>query len=378
MKMLALFSLALALVILQGQAQAVAPILNVALTEQTPYPASPGETMSIEVEIQNSGYDDALDNVVEINLNDPFTLQSGQEKIRTFNRIPARGSIKTTYTLDVSKGASSGQYDVDFLIYNKGDGAGNAMRPSVSVTVRGTPQVILESFYTAPEDIAPGDVVNVTAVFRNVGTGAARKTEASMTSTTTLVPILSGGKYYVGDIAPGETRTASMQINVDSGADYGIYQIPLTASYYDESNTASSALFSPGIPVRGSINLQIITIEPSYSSGLLKIEIANKGTADAEALECKLMIGNRMIGVEYLSALKATKKTTLSFPIVLKGQGKLQITYRGPGTEQNAIEKDISLDFQQVPAAGGSETLIAIVVIVLAVIGFVVWRKLLR
>lgn len=58
--------------------------------------------------------------------------------------------------------------------------------------------------------------------------------------------------------------------------------------------------------------------------------------ADAKSLESKLIINNRTIGVDYTSQLKASKQTTLEFPLVLNGSGKLVIEYMGLGTEKHA------------------------------------------
>jgi hypothetical protein len=371
----ALAVVALMLMLIQSNVSA-APNINVTLTKQTPYPASPGEAVSLEVEIQNSGYDDALENIVEMNLKSPFILQPGQENTRTFNRIPARGSIKTSYDIFTGGNASTGQYEIEFLIYTRGDGVSTALRPKVMLNVRGTPRIILESVTTVPEDIAPGDTVTLNAVFRNVGTGTAKKAEVSLTSTAALIPILSGGSYYIGDMAAGKTGTAAMQLSVTSTADYGIYQIPLDVSYSDESNAASTASFSPGIPVRGMVDLQVISMEPAYTRGILKIEVANKGTADAESLEAKLMVDGRQAGTEYISSLKATKKTTLNFPMVMNGAGKLVITYRGPGTEKSTAERDLMLDFKNETGGSYGELVFIVIIIITAAAVFVAWKKL--
>ncbi len=131
-----------------------------------------------------------------------------------------------------------------------------------------------------------------------------------------------------------------------------------------------------GIPVTGSIRLDIINIEPNYNRMALDIEVANKGTTDAKSMEAKLMIGNETIGIDYLSTLKATKKTTFSFPLVMKGQGELIINYVGPGLEQNQVSKLVTLDFQ--PQSGNGTLSLMIGVIIILIIIYFIWRKFFR
>ncbi len=119
--------------------------------------------------------------------------------------------------------------------------------------------------------------------------------------------------------------------------------------------------------------IDIIKIEPDFSRGRLSIEIANKGTTDATSLESTLTVNGKVMDVEYSSTLKATKKTTLSYPLVIYGTGILEIKYRGPGLENNVVTKEITLDFEA-PAADGTTTYL-IVVVVVVIIGYWLWRR---
>jgi subtilase family serine protease len=162
-----------------------------------------------------------------------------------------------------------------------------------------------------------------------------------------------------------------MQVSVDSSAEYKTYITGFTMDYKDENNQDQSTTFSVGIPVTGSINLDIIKIEPDYQRQRIEVEVANKGTTDATSVEARLIIDNETLDVDYTSSIRATKKTTFDFPLVLQGRGQLVIDYTGPGIKKNQETMDVILDF--VPQGGdGTTTLLVLAIIVIAIVG---WRK---
>jgi hypothetical protein len=284
--------------------------------------------------------------------------------------------VKETYDLFVATGAVSSSYNLDFNIYKSSDPSTYSTE-SVSVSVQGSPKLVIESVKTTPDDIEPGGSVTLDFKIKNIGSGTARQAQAKLESSSTyLVPVLSGGLVYIGDIMPGETKDAMMELSIDSLAEYKTYTTTLNLQYKDESNSPASDTFDIGIPVTGSIRLEIINIEPNYERQLLDIEVANKGTTDAKSLEVKLFVKNETIGIDYLSILKSTKKTTFSFPLVLKGQGELVINYVGPGLEQNQVSKEVTLNFEP-PGANGTANIMVGAIVILVII-YIVWRKFFR
>lgn len=359
-----------------ASAQLNVAVLDVSLSSQNPYPAEPGANMNLEVKIENTGTAGANDVVVEILPGSSFTLLSGESTRRTIAQIGPQSSVQKTYDLFVNTDAISSSYDIDFKIYYASNPDIYSTK-SISVSVQGNPKLIVDSVATTPEDIEPGGTVKLNFKIKNIGSGTARQLQASLNATSSyLVPILSGGLVYIGDIEPGETGNAVMELSIDSLSEYKTYTAVLTLDYNDESNTPTSDTFSIGIPVTGSIRLDIINIEPNYNRRVIDIEVANKGTTDAKSVEVKFTVNNQTVGIDYISQLKATKKTTFSFPLVLEGNGELTIDYIGPGLEQNQIVKDIKLNFE-LPTGNGTASLM-FYGIILIIILFFVWRKYFR
>jgi len=349
--------------------------IDIIKTDQTPYPAEPGSNVEIELSLQNNGYGEASNIALEIVPSYPFSLVKG-EQVKTFQTIGARNSVKITYTLLVDDSALAGDYDLELRIYNP-------LTPSayqtheIGITVIGETKIIVENVDTIPDMLEPGGTARIHVTLKNVGTGDARQLEARMNSSSSaLVPVLSGGMVYVGDLAAGEEKSVDFTFNVDPDAEQETYLASLSLTYKDEDNQARADTFTIGIPVSGNIIFEVVSIEPKYNKGTLDIEVANKGTGDAKSIEAKLIVDEKTIGVEYLSQLTATKKTTLNFPLVLTGDAELTITYMEPDLEQKTVKKEIGpLNFSA-PSSGGSFTALFVIIIVVA--GYFIWRRYFR
>jgi hypothetical protein len=353
-----------------------APVLNVILTKQTPYPAEPGKKVNVEIELQNTGLGDASNIVVEIVPAAPFSLLPGTERTKTYARISASSSVKIPYDLNVNQNTESNQYDLEFRLYYANNPT-NYVSKKVQINVQGQPDFIIESTVTMPENIEPGGRVNVFAKIKNVGSGTASQVQATLNSSSgVLIPVLSRGSVYLGDIKPNSDAVADIQLSVDSTAGQQTYPATLTLTYDDETGSSIQKTFSLGIPVNGVINIEVINIQANFDRDVIQIDIANKGTADANSLEGTLVINNQTVGMDYISQLKATKKTTLEFPLGTEGQATLVLSYTGTNLEQFHEEKPIYLKYQN-PNQGNPASTLIVVIIVAAVI-YLVWRRFFR
>jgi hypothetical protein len=357
-------------------AQATQSIFNIVLSDQSPFPVNPGETVTIDVQVQNIGFGETSDKTIEIMPKEPFTLLPGEDKIYALSTIPAQGSRSLTYRMSVDSNAPTNDYLVEFRIFT-GTARDVYEEYSVSIDVEGEANLVLDDLSTTPGILEPGVIADVVAEVKNIGTGTARNLQLTLNSTHDEIrPILAKGKVYVGDIKAGETKTAVMGVSIDSSSEEKTYTVILYAAYKDESNTDVTESFSVGLPVKGTINLDIIDREASFERGTLRIEVANKGTTEAKSLEAKLVIGGETIGIDYISSLKANKKTTFEFPLVLTGTGELIFDYIGPGIEKNQMTSEIVLDYQTPSSSDGTTTLIIVVVIIIVV--YFLYRKFFR
>ncbi len=355
-----------------AQAPSPAPKIDIILINQTPYPVQPGDVVTIEIEIQNNGYGASENLIVEINLSSPFILLPGEQQTKNFGIIGPSDSVKTSYNIQVDSEAISNNYKIK--IYSRQIGSIVSQLDEVSIKVQGEPKLIIENVTLDPEKLNPGDVAELGLKIKNVGTGKANNVEIEFPNNTYLKPLLSMGEIFAGDIEPGESKNIKMQISIASSAGEETYTPALTIRYKDESNTLKTETKTIGIPVSGSVQLEVIKKEALFNRNILRIEVANKGTAEAKAVEAKLIMDGKMLDIDYISQIKENKKTTFDFPLVLKGSGQLVLNYMGPGIEKNQVTKDIVLDFKAPQTADGTAMGTGAIVIIVIII-FLWWRK---
>jgi len=107
----------LLVLVLAVPVQAATSDLTVVLTSQNPLPVEPGNNVEIEVQIQNNGLKEATNTIIEIVPKSPFTLLPGYDKVKTYNLIPAQGSVSKSYKLKVDDSVITESYNMEFRMY---------------------------------------------------------------------------------------------------------------------------------------------------------------------------------------------------------------------------------------------------------------------
>ncbi len=152
------------------------------------------------------------------------------------------------------------------------------------VRARGSPSL---SCSLSPSRIPSGQRTYATLAVTNVGASAARDVRVSVASLSPGVALLSGSSAYLGDLAPGESRSVGLLLRADRTA-VGVAQLQVSISYYDESGDARAATVSVGFEVARSPQplLSVTVLNSSLSYGLagrLVVRVENLG--DGRALD---------------------------------------------------------------------------------------------
>jgi hypothetical protein len=356
-------------------AYAVTEDLDIVLNRQNPYPVEPDQVVDIEVALQNNGYG-ASDNVIlEISPKSPFTLLPGQEETKKFSRVEAGGQVTASYKLYVDKNAISDTYELEFKHYQSGDTA--RVTSKVDIQVQGLPKLILEKIETTPEEMEPGDSVTITAKIKNVGTGSASFMEAALVSNTTyILPVLSGGLYYVGEIKAGETGEAKFDMSIDNSAEYKTYAGVLTLTYKDDSGESATSSFSLGVPIRGKPLIEVLSAKIDNSA--FKVDIENIGTGTAKALKISFIQDGEVKDSAVANELKPTKHKTIRFLGFRQGEAIINVSYLDESNEYFASEFPVTVKpsvYAEEQAGGGGISPLAPILIVIVVLeSYYVWR----
>lgn len=338
--------------------------LQLQLSKQMPWPVEPGEKVEVTVTLQNIGWGAAEDINLEIVPKPPFTLLPGEDRIKNFETIKVGDSVQESFKLYVEPDTLSGDYDLEFRIYR---GTGEIYRVEyLQIRVVGEPELVLQDANIT--GASPGGVATLKLNLSNIGTGDARDVQLFFSPLPELIPLLTSGAVWLGEIPAGKSKQAVLNLSVDEEAERKTYTAILQLVFKDEEGVERSKNISLGIPVSGEADLEIISIEPDWNRERLEIEVANKGSASASALEAELWVDGKLVGNDYISELKPNKKTTFSFPLVLHGDAELRFSFTGPMLERKEDSKSFKLDLQ--PKGGNEWIWIPVILLVILVIWF--------
>ncbi len=335
--------------------------VSVSTANTNPYPVEPGMNVELSIEIVNTGAREIEDMVLELKPNKPFTLLEDAEK--EISILPIGSSRVVEYELFVDESAISTVYEIPIQISYES----NLLNKEVSVNVQGKPDFKLIEM--GSDMLTPGDQKNISVTISNVGSGNAKRTTTTFTSDSAYIkPIFSGGNVYIGDFNAGETKDFEFLILVGSDADYGVYTGTITLGYQEETGDEISTSFDVGILVSGEPKLQIIQTEVDLQKQKFNIELSNIGTAEAKALNAKLLINGQVFDVDYVTSVKIDKKTTLKFDLVNGGTGELVLSYEGPDNRKYEQTETVAWNVPfKIPS---TVWFIAIILVV-----YVMWKK---
>ncbi|MBN2042452.1 MAG: COG1361 S-layer family protein [Candidatus Aenigmarchaeota archaeon] len=369
--------LGLALVLVGVSAATTVTDLDLVLSSQNPNPVEPGEVVNVEVELQNNGLNDANNIVLEIEPNAPFSLVEGEEQKITYNKISGSSSIKKTFKLLVTSTANSGDYTLDFRYYNQGETA-ITVRQSVVIHVQGRPNLVIRKITTDPENIEPGKEFELNVMLENVGTGKLFDMQAILNSSSAyILPVLSGGLNFIGDMEPEELKEAKFTMSVDTGAEYKTYSGSLILSYNNEANTMGTKTFALGLAVKGMPIIEILSAKVDGSN--YKVDIENIGTSDAKALKVSFVQNGEVRDVSVTNELKPSKAKTLRFSGFEYGQAIINISYLDESNSPHVIEtpvviKQSSAISEESGGAGAYSGLIPVLLVIVVLESFYIWR----
>ena len=134
----------------------------------------------------------------------------------------------------------------------------------------------------------PGETVNVSITLKNIGGAEAQDTTLSLAAQDPFAPMDTLEKY-VGTVGGGKEASTIFPLSVSWDAVTQTYTILLTITY-KIGGTTYTVQKNIGIDVSGKVILKIINIDSS--TGTLRIDIANLGTRDANAIIGTLIVPN--------------------------------------------------------------------------------------
>ena len=366
MKKIFLFATLISMVLIVGLpeifSQATLYQLNVETVFTDPYPVEPGKNLVLSLTLSNSGSADATNVIIKLEATGPFTLLESSKK--EISSVKVGSSRIIDYQLFVDSSAVSTLYEIPVRVKY---GADKELIKKVQVRVQGKPK--FELLDVSSGTISPGDQAEIKIKLQNVGTGKAKRTSVTFSSTSEYVKsVLSGGIAYLGDVNPSGVKETTFTILASPDSEYGIYTGRINVTYDDESGNELTEDFDIGILISGEPKLQVYKVEADREDSDLTVEIVNIGNAEAKAIAAKLIVDGKVFDVDYVTSIKIDRRCTLKFTLPKSMMGELELSYEGPDNKQYSQTDDISW----VMVSGFPTWILAIIVLVIVYVG---WKK---
>ncbi len=367
-----------------------------------PAPVAPGNTMVLWLFVLNdSGYV-AENSVVELELDFPLSLQTGQEAKRELGKIAAHKRLTVEYKVLVDPKAVDGKYQIETMV---GEGAPHRLQNfTVSVLSR-TPK--LEVIQSDIAELSPGMATQANLTIKNIGGSVAKnivvKTPADRTVTSTGVVVereivsLGAVSKYVDHLDQGQETTVQMLLGANQGAELKNYSVPITMEYYDLNGTARTDTAYLGLKVTAEpdVDAVIDSVEPFAFPGTkaeLTVDLFNIGLADAKYVLVELQGQGVEIAEpkQFIGTLEADDfdsfKTGITFaPTIQPGYVPitLNIIYKDDDLQEQVTTKVLNVkvlnaaEMQAVVGIGAGAIFLGLISLALQLTGLYVVAKFL-
>ncbi|KAF5417118.1 MAG: hypothetical protein C5S48_01070 [Candidatus Methanogaster sp.] len=276
-----------------------APALSASLFQQIPYPAQPGEEVTLLIKTTNHGDEPAENIIWYLNVPEPFELEEIDEEIQTLPELRCGETANTEYHFTVDPDARSGEYTLELNITYSGDFDSDrpylTTKSMIELTIRvmGHPDLVL-----LDADIPEADLkseFDAKFSIKNVGTGPAKNVKVFFGNQTIILPKTS--IYYIDTVTPGETVLIESGFFVDTITP-SQHPLPIAIYYENETHGMQPAQrYSVLVPVSsGNTLLVYLDSQDELTDGTvgeITIGVANCGLSQAKHVVLTIADGDR-------------------------------------------------------------------------------------
>jgi len=383
----------------------------VTMINQEPDPISPGNTVDVRFRIENQGSNPANEVQAKLILNYPFSLYGGEESIKSLGTIEGNQmgdiGVREKWKLLADSKATTGDQNIEFWYKISGGEWTKAGDYAVSVRTREA-VLAINQIKTDQDTIVPGTKTKVSFFLENLADNSLRDIKLNLNIYTELAtaasitfrelpftPLGSSNEKTLKSLAAGETKEIIFDLFTDADATSKVYKVPYTLTFSDASGTNFTNSGVVGLLVDSdpqmSVNLEKTEIYSAGAKGNVEFKIVNKGFGDIKFLDVTLkqsddyeILSNPEV---YIGKLDSDDYDTAEYNIMVDSKAKdsvslkLQVEYRDGNGQLYSKEIPLVLklysgeELKQRTNGGSSSGWIIPVIIVVAVVGFFVYRK---
>lgn len=279
------------------------------------------------------------------------------------------------------------------------EGSSEQQETTINIPIKITKEPILQiqNINYSKSMIEAGDSVLLDFDIVNKGDGKARDVRIILNQTQKIFTPLGSGENFIDEIEVNKAVNNQFALVIDPSAAIGVYSIPVSLNYYDETkNTTYSTTKFIGLVISGKYNFVVAlesqdVIAPGTSGGA-NIKIANAGTQDAQFLTVKVkdsdvfkQITPQVVYVGSLDSneydtekfnFKVSSSTSPNFYYPFTLQLEYTDSYGNPYKEIYNVNIKVSNPTELQKEQTFSPILIGIAILVIIVVAYIVYKKI--
>jgi hypothetical protein len=274
------------------------PTTKVSLMKYSPYPAEPGNYVTLTFKVENTGTGAANNVRLKIMPDYPFSLDS-ESTVRVGNSATAEpisndgiisvGAIAavdyTTVEYKVRVAPDALEGNQPFTVWYQSQSSDSWAISNFNVLVQGTDH--LEVADVIPSTLTPGRPTDVVFVLNNSGTAMIRNVVFTWSEKdNTILPLGSGNRKYADSIGARGTAEIPFTLVANPSASSGVYTLDADISYTIGTNISKTMSVNIGMFIGGESDFDV-TVQDS-ASGSVSLSVANVGSNPATSVSVKI------------------------------------------------------------------------------------------
>ena len=316
--------------------------LNALLINTDPVPVQSGEDAEINFKIRNTGGTEAENVEVEIVDSFPFELKPDRQRNYSLGEVTPGQEYQISSEVLVADNAPDGMNDFKVRI-SYGD---LSVVKNVPVQVQSQDiELNLANLKTTPTQLTPDtEDAKMTLEVVNNGEKTAENAVLNIDLPETFQATSSfSTRQALGNIAPGEVKTAEFTFDVEETAESGNVEIPAEISYSTDSSEATSRITEEtgfNFYLAGKPQFEITDVEADLQAGAnqreLRLEVQNTGSEESSSTRIRVLDSSDLpfdydSSSKYIGTLEPNQTGTAVFEV---------------DTESSAEAKEYLIDFE--------------------------------
>ncbi len=231
----------------------------------SPDPVKPGNDLTVKFDVINTGDEYSSGVSIDLETNSVFSFKDSD-----FNKVDfaicGGCSYDATYYFTVKSNVVSGIYPIT---YNVNYDNGKTTTQTINVKVEGVPDILIVEDNLNSKKLYPSEEFDLNFNLENLGTGIAKNIKVS--SDFKSIIKVGNNVDFIEKLEINKKQGLVNSFRIDENLNPGLYQIPFTIEFEDESGNSYVKTYMVGVEIlnKALINIQYLKLS-DYQINLFK------------------------------------------------------------------------------------------------------------